>query len=225
MSTKPTVDDVLPKLHAAAGVPFGRLFPGHLDLLRNKGHVGQLLCLLVGLPLDGARCDFSDGELKTNKSDTAGKPLETMWIMQIASIVDSLLCDPPLAFERTELYLKIQHLVYLPVVKEPRTDHAKWYFRTPVRVRARFGSPLFLAYQTDYEQICALLRRDVTVATNATMHTASGKYLQVRTKDSRPYHPIRSSKLGRVVSDKNRGFYFMKRFMVEAQAGLLPAGS
>jgi len=36
--------------------------------------------------------------------------------------------------------------------------------------------------------------------------------LQVRAKDSRPYHPIFSTTYGRYVSNKNYAFYFKKDF-------------
>lgn len=50
----------------------------------NKGKTGQLLELTIGLNLSNTTLDFEDGELKTNKCDHNGKPLETMFITQIA---------------------------------------------------------------------------------------------------------------------------------------------
>jgi DNA mismatch repair protein MutH len=223
MTTKPRLTDVLPALRKAAWKPFGELFPGHAELLTNKGHVGQLLCRLVGLPLDSARCDFADGELKTNKTRPDGSPAETMWILQISGIFDTLITDPPTSFESSELYRKIRNLVFLPVVKFPRDDHSRWYFRDPVHIEATPGSPLFLALQKDYLGICATIRAQMS-AGDGLLHTASGRYLQVRSKDSKPYHQIVSALLRRAVSNKNHGFYFQKLFMVEAAAGRLPTG-
>lgn len=57
----------------------------------NKGKTGQLLELTIGLNLSNTTLDFEDGELKTNKCSRSGKPLETMFITQIASIIDDLL--------------------------------------------------------------------------------------------------------------------------------------
>ena len=51
----------------------------------NKGKTGQLLELTIGLNLSNTTLDFEDGELKTNKCDRTGKPLETMFITQTAS--------------------------------------------------------------------------------------------------------------------------------------------
>ena len=42
------------------------------------------------------------------------------------------------------------------------------------------------------------------------LHTTSGKYLQIRTKDSAPYHPIYSKIFNRYVSDKNFAIYITK---------------
>ena len=41
-----------------------------------------------------------------------------------------------------------------------------------------------------------------------TLCESYGKYIQIRTKDSIPYHAIYSRKYDRIVSDKNRAFYF-----------------
>jgi DNA mismatch repair protein MutH len=224
IALKPRLSEVLPSLRKAAWKPFGELFPGHVELLTNKGHVGQLLCRLVGLPLDSDRCDFADGELKTNKTRPDGIPAETMWIMQISGIFDTLIGHPPTSFESSELYKKIRNLVYLPVVKFPRDDHSNWHFREPIHIETLPGSPLFLALERDYLDICAAIRTQME-ALDGLLHTASGRYLQVRSKDSKPYHPIVSTLLRRPVSNKNHGFYFQKLFMVEAAAGHLPSGA
>jgi DNA mismatch repair protein MutH len=45
--------------------------------------------------------------------------------------------------------------------------------------------------------------------------------VQVRSKDSKPYHPIYSNHYGRYISNKNHALYFMKSFMKDALAGKL----
>ena len=57
------------------------------------------------------------------------------------------------------------------------------------------------------------MNSQLSASSTAMLHTANGKYIQVRTKDSKPYHPIYSEKYGREISDKNRAFYFKKEFM------------
>ena len=82
----------------------------------NKGKTGQLLELTIGLNLSNTTLDFEDGELKTNKCDRTGKPLETMFITQTASIIDELLSFKP--FEETKLYKKINRMLYVRISKD-----------------------------------------------------------------------------------------------------------
>lgn len=60
----------------------------------------------------------------------------------------------------------------------------------------------------DYIDICDILNDQLCLSPDAMLHTANGKYIQIRTKDSIPYHAIYSRKYDRIVSDKNRAFYF-----------------
>ena len=60
-------------------------------IIKNKGKTGQMLELALGKKLDSFNIDFEDGELKSNKCDATGKPLETVFITQIASVIDELL--------------------------------------------------------------------------------------------------------------------------------------
>ena len=63
----------------------------------------------------------------------------------------------------------------------------------------------------DYNYICSELKK--AVESDSELHTINGKYLQIRTKDSAPYHPIITKTYNKVISDKNRAFYFQKSFM------------
>lgn len=213
------LDDALPLLQNACGKRFGELFAGHPDDLRtNKGHAGQLLLRYIGLKLDCNLCDFEDGELKTNKSLASGAPKETMFITQISEQIDTLVQVPPLDFVQSHLFQKIRNLVYLPVVKESE-DAADWYYVRCVRVRVEVGSVLYAKLEADYNGICAGLRRHVETSADGFIHTTNGpNYVQVRAKDSTPYHPIYSRTYGRYISNKNHAFYFVKRFMNDAAA-------
>jgi len=214
------LDEAMPLLERACGKRFGELFVGHPEDLRtNKGHAGQLLLTYIGLKLDCNLCDFDDGELKTNKALPNGEPLETMWITQILGDIDNLVGASPTPFRNSRLYTKIRNLVYLPVVKQS-SNPADWYFVKCIRVRADEGSELYEKYQQDYEFICSKLTSDIEHGSDSFIHTSSGpNYIQVRSKDSKPYKPIFSKKYGRLVSNKNHGFYFMKSFMRDALAG------
>jgi len=84
-------------------------------MIINKGRTGQLLELTIGLNLSNTTLDFEDGELKTNKCDRFGKPLETMFITQTASIIDELLSKKN--FQDTKVYQKLRRLLYVPISK------------------------------------------------------------------------------------------------------------
>ena len=204
--------DAVPILESSCNIRFGELFEDlPVDLKTNKGNVGQLLELHVGLSLNNDLTDFEDGELKTNKANEFGMPRETMFITQISDMFDNLISTPPLAFEETKIYQKIQNLIFLPVVKDS-PDRSEWYFTGCYHVQIPLGSDLFNWLKLDYETICANIRTDL-VRGDGFIHTSNGKLIQIRSKDSKPYHPIFSDSLNRYVSNKNHAFYFRKQFM------------
>ena len=93
----------------------------------NKGGVGQFIEKLIGLENTNALTDFSDGELKTNKADADGAPLETMFISQISSNFDQLISDQ-ISFEDSWIYQKIKNLLYVPICKVDNNPD-QWYNR------------------------------------------------------------------------------------------------
>ena len=105
------------KFNELSNTPFCELFPEKdIDSITlNKGKSGQLLELALGLKLSNRNLDFEDGELKSNKCDLLGNPLETIFITQIDSIIDDLINK--VAFETTHLYEKIRNILYVPVCK------------------------------------------------------------------------------------------------------------
>ena len=97
------------RIKPICGIPFGELF-SDIDpemAIVNKGKIGQMLELALGKKLDSGNIDFEDGELKTNKCDALGNPKETVFITQIATIIDDLIAEKP--FEETHLYQKIRN--------------------------------------------------------------------------------------------------------------------
>ena len=181
------------------------------NIVVNKGKTGQILELTIGLQLSNTTLDFEDGELKTNKCDRSGKPLETMFITQTASIIDELLSKR--RFQDTKLYKKFQRLLYVPISKDG--SPADWMYLAPIQVDLSLPKYYELAQQleADYYNICDQLNQQLSESNSATLHTASGKFIQIRTKDSKPYHSIYSNIYEREISDKNRAFYFKKEFM------------
>lgn len=125
------------KLSALSGIPFSKLFsPTELStIILNKGKTGQLLELALGMNLSSANLDFEDGELKSNKCDSTGKPLETVFITQISSIIDELLLRKP--FEETHLFTKIKNILYVPVCKVG--SPADWMFLKSIHIDLIFN--------------------------------------------------------------------------------------
>ncbi|WP_099467249.1 PDDEXK family nuclease [Konateibacter massiliensis] len=201
------------KINQLAHIPFNcYLNPEHYhNIIVNKGKTGQILELTIGLQLSNTTLDFEDGELKTNKCDRTGKPLETMFITQTASIIDELLYHKP--FCETKLFTKLQHLLYVPISKDGLPD--EWMYLPCIEVDLSLPQYFELKKQleADYDSICEQMNQQLSLSNKASLHTVNGKFIQIRTKDSKPYTPIYSQKYGRYISDKNRAFYFKKEFM------------
>lgn len=203
-------EEAIPILKAACRIPFKELFEGHpADLRTNKGHAGQLLERYIGLRLGNHLIDFEDGELKTNKTAPNGDPLETIAVTQIAGIIDDMLADPHCDFEKSPLCTKLDNLLVVPVVKSG--DCADWYLLDVYQIDLRDNPRLKDQFASDYSLICSGIRQKVSSGLNIS--TTNGKYLQIRSKDSKPYRPIYSHLVRRNVSTKNYAFYLQKTFM------------
>ena len=200
------------KLNKLVGVRFSELFTNdELQYIKiNKGRTGQLLELSLDMKLSNTNRDFEDGELKSNKCSSSGKPLETIFITQISGMFDDLITGLP--FEQTSLYTKIDNILYVPVAKEGVPE--EWFFLPSIHVD--LSKPEFeqlrAQLEADYYLICSTLQEH---GDDGNIHTANGKYIQIRSKDSKPYHPIYSNTYGRYISNKNHAFYFKKDFVYE----------
>lgn len=73
-------------------------------------------------------------------------------------------------------------------------------------------------WRDDYYSICQQLKRHVETSPDGFIHTSNGRHIQVRSKDSQPYHPIYSTVYGRFVSNKNHAFYFQKQFVYDIKS-------
>ncbi|MEG0979826.1 MAG: MutH/Sau3AI family endonuclease [Oscillospiraceae bacterium] len=205
------------KLNNLKNVPFKELFSFVQieNIIINKGKTGQLLELALGMQLSNTNLDFEDGELKTNKCNRNGKPLETVFITQIASAIDDMLTEKP--FEETHLYEKIDNILYVPVCKVGNPE--EWMFLESIHIDLRKPefAPLREIWRDDYYSICRQLKQHIEHSTDGFIHTSNGTHIQVRSKDSKPYHPIFSSVYNREVSNKNHAFYFQKQFVYDIQ--------
>lgn len=203
------------KIIQLCNIPFSEIFneADFETIKRNKGKTGQLLELALGKKLDSFNIDFEDGELKSNKCDQNGTPLETVFITQISSVIDELLEEKK--FEDTHLYEKISNMLYVPVCKVG--DPHDWMFLDAIHIDLsddRFSS-LLAIWRDDYYSICKQLKNHIETSADGFIHTSNGRHIQIRSKDSKPYHPIYSSTYGRYVSNKNHAFYFQRQFVFD----------
>ncbi len=65
--------------------------------------------------------------------------------------------------------------------------------------------------ENDYYTICSLLNNHINAS--GYIHTSNGQYIQIRSKDKKPYTPIFSSTYDKNISNKNHAFYFKKDFI------------
>jgi DNA mismatch repair protein MutH len=209
------INDILPKLQKLVNRPFSEIFNKQdmHDIIVAKGRSGLLLEKALGLPQGTNLTDFEDGELKTNKSRGDGTPLETMFITQISRHVDELFNI--VSFDQTWLYKKIKRILYVPVVKEDESP-LNWYFKHYYDVRIEPDNPFYSQIKKDYHTISQNIIKNVEHG-DGMLHTSSGRFIQIRTKDAEPYTPIFSNKYKKYVSNKNFAFYFRKDFMLEVQ--------
>lgn len=207
------------RLNKISGKKFEDLFSEDdlAVIIKNKGKTGQLLELALGMHLSSSNLDFEDGELKTNKCDAKGNPLETVFITQISSVIDELLRERK--FEETHLYEKISNILYVPVCKEG--DPHTWMFLPSINIDlndSKFAG-LKEIWTGDYYSICKQLKNHIETSADGFIHTSNGKHIQVRSKDARDssgnYHPIYSDIYHRYVSNKNHAFYFQRQFVFD----------
>ena len=188
----------------------------------NKGGIGQMLLLYLGLPLDTKLTDFVDGELKTNKTDSKGNSKETIFITQILSTIDELIDDNPKSFWTSNLFKKIKNVIVVGICKDDN-DISKWKFTFCYNFSYKVNKKLYLKFEKDYYSICKILKYHLKKSypkdyvgkkyTDGLIHTSNGELIQIRSKDSKPYHPIYSKKYKKFVSNKNHAFYFLRDFI------------
>ena len=177
----------------------------------NKGGIGQMLLLYLGLPLDSKLTDFEDGELKTNKTDKKGESKESIFIMQISKIIDELICETPKDFYSSNLFKKIKNVVIVGVCKD-NADPNKWFFTYCYNFSHIKNKKLYKQFEFDYKSICTQLKAYISNSKDEFIHTSNGDHIQIRSKDSKPYHPIYSKLMKKNISNKNHAFYFLAKF-------------
>ena len=124
----------------------------------NKGGIGQMLLLYLGLPLDSKLTDFDDGELKTNKTDKNGNSKETIFITQISSIIDELISDNPKNFYQSNLFKKIKNVALVGICKDDK-NYNNWKFTYFYNFNYKNNKELFEEFNNDYTNICEKLKQ------------------------------------------------------------------
>ena len=153
---------------------------------KNKGSRGQLLELALGIPNSSKLTDLVDGELK---SYTKG---ESIAVTQLRHALPEVMNKTP--FNKSKLGIKIARTLYVAF------DRDNNFLGTATHTNQ---NPLI---ESDYYDICDYIRNTKTLNT----FTGSHGVLQIRTKDSKPYHPIKWE--GQQLSNKGFAFYLTGRY-------------
>ncbi len=200
------VKELLPKIY---NLRFGKLNPNISHI--NKGEFGQLLEIVLGIPNGNSLKDLSNGELKSNKSKIEqGQiiPMETMAISQIGNSIDTLISSA--TFSNSWVYEKIKRIIYVPAIKyENGSDISPrdWYITKAYDISINEGSSLYDILEKDFNLI------KNTIIEDEKIHTVTGTFMQIRSKDSQPYKPIYSNIMNKEMSNKQYAFYFTRGFM------------
>ena len=153
---------------------------------KNKGSRGQLLELALGIPNSSKLTDLVDGELK---SYTKG---ESIAVTQLRHALPEVMNKTP--FNKSKLGIKIARTLYVAFDRENNFLGTATHTETNKLI------------ESDYYDICDYIRNTKTLNT----FTGSHGVLQIRTKDSKPYHPIIWE--GRQLSNKGFAFYLTGRY-------------
>ncbi len=209
-SSRPDLATIWQRIDAIAGRPFRDLLePDELSrLVADKGGSGSALERLVGVPASTRRLDLEDGELKSFRCDRDGDPLESVAVCQIGARVDEWLELPP--FERTPVHAKLARVLLFGVCKESPTP-AGWCVVLALEMDARPGRYWFAELERSYRDVMARWMR--ALSAEEPFRTITSDALQLRVRDSRPYTPVVSARLGREISNKNIGFYLTRAFV------------
>ncbi len=219
------LNEAYPICKKSINIPFKDLFSDFSteEIRINKGKAGQLMEKLCGLELSNTTKDFEDGELKTSELK------ESTAITMITDWVDDIIHDNPIKFSQSRLSKKIEHMIFMPLEK-PSIDPLEWFFKDCVYIQITEGNQLYKEIKKDFEMICKLANEQVykkqitrshLYKTSAGeygdgfLHTTSGKFIQIRTKDAggNKSKPIYSERLSRDVTKVSRmAFYFLSSF-------------
>lgn len=201
------VHEAFSLLNEIAGKTFKSLGLDASDVV-NKGRVGQMLEIAIGLPLNAKLMDLEDGELKSTKF-IKNKAAESAFVTQLPHMLYEIANN--VSYLETKLALKLNQVIHVPVNKDSN-DPLDWSISVPKIVSAHSHPQLHQKIESDFKDISRDIKRIMSMA-SSELHTATGNngLLQIRTKDSKPYNPILWE--GRAISNKNFAFYFTRKYI------------
>ncbi len=207
---RPTFEEMRRRLSDVTGVPFGELLPREtLEGMRlNKGGAGAAVEALLGVKAGTRLTDFVDGELKTYRADRDGLPKESVAVLQLGPDIDRYMELPQ--FVETPLYRKIRRTALLGVYRDT-VDPAEWQVVFTTELNATPGAYWHEQLERSYIDLLRQLLNWLHFG--GDFHTINAEHLQIRVRDSRPYTPLFSARLGRRLCDKKLGFYFRRDFV------------
>jgi hypothetical protein len=182
-----------------------------LDGMRvNKGKSGTLLENIMGIVPEGRLRDLEDCEMKSYKEG------ESIAITMIPSLLEEIYNQ--VSFLESSLCKKISKILFIRIDKT-NADVGEWFYENINLVDLISNAVLFDRIQKEYHTIITEIKRridtDEKIGTinGDGLKSVSRAYLQIRTKDNIPYHPMRFN--GKVISGKSYAFYFRNLFVRE----------
>lgn len=158
---------------------------------KNKGVRGQLLEIALGIPNSSKLTDLVDGELK---SYTKG---ESVAVTQLRHTLPEIFNNTP--FNKSKLGIKISRTLYVAF------DRQNNFLGT---TKISYTDNKLLS--DDFQYISEIIRYRYNMKQELNTITGLNKILQIRTKDSKPYHPIVYK--GQTLKNKGMGFYLTGRY-------------
>ena len=202
------IDNAYRELKKTTNIKFSKLFEKiPKDVKLNKGKIGQMLEIYLGLSLTSKGIDFEDGELKSTKYGKVKKE-SSFAITMFRGWIDEMIKDNSLEFKETKLHKKTEKFI-LMVVNKDSENPDEWFFKKCFYFDCREGTILYNQLKKDYESIIKQIKVELKKS-NGLIHTTNGKIIQIRTKGSggSADKPIYSKLLNRNVSKKGMAFYF-----------------
>ena len=198
---RPTPLEALERLAPLVGRPFSEIFDAQkLADLRachtravslNKGAIGALLERALDLPVSTALLDLEGGELKTHRAGPDGSPRQTVAVTTHLEV--ERMIEAPGFWSNSAVCEKLGRVVLASVLREG--DVAGWQM-----LGLRYldlGDPacadIARRLERDHGDACESMATAYAAGRRfSTCHDtpAPGRLLQVRSKDTKPYHPV-----------------------------------